>query len=121
LSAQVTLGRFEIVARAGCDLHPVDPTTAAGRLLLTSFVWPFDLDRHRRLAAALEIAASHPVRVDKAPASEWLADGLTVPEPDTLPVVWHSITQMYWPPDELAAVERGQRCPATRRRGQFGV
>src|SRR5918993_2703432 len=45
-------GPFEIVARAGCDLHPVDPTTADGRLLLTSFVWPFDLDRHRRLAAA---------------------------------------------------------------------
>jgi hypothetical protein len=99
-------GPFEIVARAGCDLNPVEPTTADGRLLLTSFVWPFDLDRHRRLAAALEIAASHPVRVDKAPASEWLADALTVAEPDTLPVVWHSITQMYWPPDELAAVER---------------
>jgi hypothetical protein len=29
-----------------------------------------------------------------------------VTEPDTLTVVWHSITQMYWPPDELAAVER---------------
>ena len=51
-------------------------------------------------------AASHPVRVDKAAASDWLADELAVGELDTLPVVWHSITQMYWPPDELAAVER---------------
>ena len=39
---------FEIVARAGCDLNPVDATTADGQLLLTSFVWPFDLDRHKR-------------------------------------------------------------------------
>jgi hypothetical protein len=47
---------FEIVARAGCDLNPVDATTADGRVLLTSFVWPFNLDRHKRLAAAMEIA-----------------------------------------------------------------
>ena len=96
---------FEIVARAGCDLNPVDATTADGRLLLTSFVWPFDLDRHRRLAAAFAIAASHPVRVDHASASEWLPHALTVADPQTLTVVWHSITQMYWPADELVAVE----------------
>jgi hypothetical protein len=53
---------FEIVARAGCDLNPVDATTADGRLLLTSFVWPFNLDRHKRLAAAMEIASSAPYR-----------------------------------------------------------
>jgi hypothetical protein len=96
---------FEIVSRAGCDLNPVDAATADGRLLLTSFVWPFDLDRHRRLEAALAIAASHQVRVDKASASEWLPRALTVAEPQTLTVVWHSMTQMYWPADELAAVE----------------
>ena len=106
---------FEISARAGCDLNPVDATTADGRLLLTSFVWPFDLDRHKRLAAALAIDATHPVRVDKAPASEWLARALAVAELEMLTVVWHSITQMYWPAEELAAVEtilascRGQR------------
>jgi hypothetical protein len=75
------------------------------RLLLTSFVWPFDLDRHRRLEAALAIAASHQVRVDKASASEWLPRALRVAEPQTLTVVWHSITQMYWSADELGAVE----------------
>jgi hypothetical protein len=96
---------FEIVSRAGCDLNPVDATTTDGRLLLTSFVWPFDLDRHRRLEAALAVAASHPVRVDKASASEWLPQALRIAEPQTLTVIWHSITQMYWPGDELAAVE----------------
>jgi hypothetical protein len=96
---------FEIVARAGCDLNPVDASSAEGRLLLTSFVWPFDLDRHKRLAGALAIAMSHPVRVDKASASEWLAHALALAEPETLTVVWHSITQMYWSAEEYAAVE----------------
>ena len=41
------------------------PTSAAGRLLLTSFVWPFDVDRHERLAAALAVAREHPVAVDR--------------------------------------------------------
>ena len=60
---------FMITDRAGCDLHPVDATSAEGRLLLTSFVWPFDLDRHKRLSLALAIAAVSPVRIDKASAT----------------------------------------------------
>jgi hypothetical protein len=96
---------FEIIARAGCDLNPVDATTADGQLLLTSFVWPFDLDRHKRLAAAIEIATSQPVQIDNAPASDWLLQAMEVTEPEMLTVVWHSITQMYWSADELATVE----------------
>ena len=76
---------FMITSRAGCDLHPVDATTADGRLLLTSFVWPFDLDRHQRLSLALAIAAVHPVRIDRASAIRWLRYALT-DEPDGLPV-----------------------------------
>ncbi|MFD7075204.1 DUF2332 family protein [Nocardioides sp. NPDC059952] len=35
---------FEVVARRGCDLAPVDVSTAAGREYLTSFVyWPADV------------------------------------------------------------------------------
>ncbi len=95
---------FMITDRAGCDLHPVDATSSEGRLLLTSFVWPFDLDRQKRLSLALAIAAVHPVRIDQASASRWLRDALT-DELDGLPVVWHSVTQMYWPRDEVSAVE----------------
>jgi hypothetical protein len=96
--------QFIITNRAGCDLHPVDAATADGRLLLTSFVWPFDLHRHERLSSALAVAATHPVRVDKAAASTWLPRAL-VADRDGLPVVWHSITQMYWPIEEVMAVE----------------
>lgn len=97
---------IEIVAACGCDLEPVDPTSAEGRLRLTSFVWPFDLHRHARLAGALELAASQPPVVDRASAADWLAGQLEAePDPTELTVVWHSVTQLYWPARELAAVE----------------
>ena len=97
---------IEIVSARGCDLEPVDPTSAEGRLRLTSFVWPFDLHRHLRLAGALELAAEHPPVVDRASASEWLTEQLAAdPDPTMLTVVWHSVTQLYWPASELAAVE----------------
>ena len=93
-----------VVERRGCDLHPVDPTSADGRLLLTSFVWPFDLDRQSRLAAALDVAARVPVRVDRAGAAEWLASRLAEPvDRGVLTVVWHSITRQYWTAEEADA------------------
>jgi hypothetical protein len=104
IHGQVHAEQFVITDRAGCDLDPVDATTAEGRLLLTSFVWPFDLDRHERLSSALAVAAMHPVHIDKAPASSWLPEVLAAGRHD-VPVVWHSITQIYWPTDEVMAVE----------------
>lgn len=95
---------FRVVERRGCDVQPVDPTSEEGRLLLTSFVWPFDLHRHARLAAALRVAADGPAPVDAASAADWLAGQLSADAPEMLTVVWHSITQMYWPADELARV-----------------
>ena len=104
-----------VASRRGCDLQPVDASTPTGRLLLTSFVWPFDLPRHERLAAALRVAADHPVTVDRASASSWLAPALEQTEDDVLPVVWHSITRLYWPPEEVAAVEAVLTAYAMRR------
>lgn len=95
-----------ITDRRGCDLSPVDATTAAGRLLLTSFVWPFHVHRHDRLAGALAVAQEHPVTVDRAGAAAWLTEQLDRTEPGVLPVVWHSISQLYWSPAEVAAVEQ---------------
>jgi hypothetical protein len=106
IEGPVRLQSFEIVAPAGCDLHPVDVGTAAGRLLLTSFVWPFDVHRHERLAAALCVASSQPpIHIDEGAASEWLPRALGAVSPNELPVVWHSITQLYWSSAELVAVE----------------
>ena len=99
--------RFSVVSRRGCDLEPVDAATAEGRLRLTSFVWPFHVDRHERLRAALTIAAAHPVEVDRVGAGEWIERMLDQEPPaaDVLTVVWHSISRLYWPARETARVE----------------
>ena len=39
--------RIEVVGRTGGDLDPIDPTTPAGALTLTAYVWP---DQRSRLA-----------------------------------------------------------------------
>jgi hypothetical protein len=84
--------------RRGCDLSPVDAADPRGAEYLTSFVWPADQERLRRLTAALGVLRSHPVVVDRAPASAWLATRLAEPvEPGVLTVVWQSITRQYWP------------------------
>lgn len=97
--------QFAIVERRGCDPDPVDVSEPAGRLLLTSFVWPFQLERHARLAAALEVAAPDPPVVDRDTAANWLPNRLAAVS-DALVVVWQSITRMYWPADETEAVDR---------------
>ncbi len=96
---------YAIVARRGCDLAPVDPSTAEGRLRLASFVWPHHVERHQRLQAALRVAAAGPAPVDQAAAAAWLAERLAEPAGDgVLTVVWHSITSQYWPADEVRRV-----------------
>ena len=97
---------LEIVDARGCDLDPVDATSDQGRLRLTSFVWPFDVHRHDRLAGALRLAAAHPPVVDRASAAAWLTAQLTgrPADPSTLTVIWHSVTQLYWPASEIADV-----------------
>jgi len=103
----VLMQDVEIVSRRGCDLAPVDASTAAGGQYLMSFVWPFDHDRRARLAPALAVAREHPVTIDQAPASEWLLGVLSEPAPDdVLTIVWQSITRQYWPAAESAAVDR---------------
>ncbi len=99
---------FSVVERAGCDLLPVDANSLEGRQLLTSFVWPFDLHRHARLAAAFRLAAAHPLKVDKSSSGQWLPERLAeAPEdPQVLTVIWQSITQLYWSPEEIETVDR---------------
>jgi hypothetical protein len=79
-AAGVVPERIEVVERRGCDLAPVDASTPEGARWLTSFVWPFDLDRHRRLAGALDVVRRHPVVVDRAPASAWVRDSSRPPQ-----------------------------------------
>jgi hypothetical protein len=96
---------FSVVERRGCDLAPVDAATVEGATHLRSFVWPWQLARHERLAGALAVAAAYPVVVERAEAGEWLERALAQPPDEgVLTVVWQSITRMYWPAAESARV-----------------
>ena len=126
IHGDVALVPLRIVDRAGCDLHPVDARSASGRLLLTSFVWPFDVHRHQRLADALAVAErAEPVPVDRASASDWLADQLPKHDrPDVLTVIWNSITQQYWTSEEIRRVndlveDHGRMAPLARVAMEF--
>jgi hypothetical protein len=96
---------FSIVERRGCDVAPIDACSDEGRLRLRSFVWPWQLTRHDRLAGALEIAADIPVEVDRCGAADWLSVQLGDRSDRALTVVWQSVTGQYWPRDEVARVD----------------
>lgn len=128
VQGEISLVPLRIASRGGCDLHPVDPSTPEGRLLLTSFVWPFDVHRHERLASALEVVDRvGPVPVDQASAASWVADQLAEPTGSgVLPVVWNSITQQYWPEEEIRDVatvleDHGSTAPLARVAMEFRV
>lgn len=86
---------LEVASRQGCDQHPIDPTTEAGRLRLRAYMWPDQPERRARLDAAIDSAQDEPVTIDRADAVTWLSERLAEPAPGRLTVVVHSIMLQY--------------------------
>ena len=87
-----------VVARAGCDLDPIDVGSDEGALTLCSYVWPDPPERLVRLRAAIAVAAAVPATVDRADAAEWLSARLAEPAvPGITTVVFHSVMWQYLP------------------------
>ncbi|WP_426565494.1 DUF2332 domain-containing protein [Angustibacter sp. McL0619] len=109
-------GELTIVERAGCDLRPLDVRDPDDVLVLRSFV-PFDHElADLQLREAIELAARIDVRVDRAPALEWLAERLAEPRRDVLTVVWHSLFWGFLPRSQQRAIHElmlaaGRRMP----------
>ncbi|MCW2817286.1 MAG: hypothetical protein JWR42_73, partial [Marmoricola sp.] len=82
----------------GCDLHPVDATSAQGRLALSAYVWPDQPARWERLRAGLALAVDRPPLVRLSTAAD-LLDGLELRE-GRVTVVWHSVVSQYLDADE---------------------
>jgi hypothetical protein len=93
-----------VVERRGCDTSPIDPTTAEGTVLLRSFVWPDQAERHARLDAALAVAAEVPAVVERADADAFVAAHLAERRPGCTTVVFHSIVWQYLPDDRRAGI-----------------
>jgi len=98
--------RLEIASRAGCDRRPVDPRTEEGRLTLTSYVWPDQLERLERLRAALAVARELDAPVESSGAADWIEAQLTESAPSATTVVFHSIVMQYLPDEERERFER---------------
>lgn len=104
-----------VIAEAtGCDLAPIDPTEAAARRRLRSYVWADQPERRARLDAALAIAAARPPRVERADAVDWLARRLALPCPGLARVVFSTIAWQYLPPARRTAGEAAIRAAGAR-------
>lgn len=96
----------EVAERRGCDLSPIDPSTAEGRLLLESCVWPDEAERFATLRAAITIAAARPVVVEAASADDWIAAQLEQASPGLATIVYHSVFWDYPPAEVRERMER---------------
>jgi hypothetical protein len=100
----------EVVSARGVDLNPLDAGDDATRERLLSFVWADQPQRARRLEQALAMAQSHPPRVDKGNAADWLAARLTTPqEAGVCRVVFHSMVFQYLSTRDRYAIMRSIR------------
>ncbi len=95
-----------ITERRGCDASPVDPTTEQGKLTLQSYVWPDQVERFRRLAAAIDVARHVPAKLDKGNAAEWVEAAVADRVPGVATVVFHSIVWQYLASEDRARIER---------------
>jgi hypothetical protein len=87
--------RVEVVERAGCDPHPMNPRDEADQTRLLSAVWPDQLDRIERLRGALTVAGSLSVALDRDTASDWLPRALASPVRGAATVIFHSVVRQY--------------------------
>jgi hypothetical protein len=98
-----------VVERRGCDRNPIDATSAEGSQLLRSFVWPDQLERLQALDAALALAPSVPVAVDRADAAVWVAEQLGRVTDGVATVLFQSIVWQYLTRETRAAVRSAVR------------
>jgi hypothetical protein len=106
--------RLTIAEKSACDLNPLDGRSPDDRLRLLSYLWADQTERIALTRAALQLLDSHPVRIERADAVDWLRRRLAVPRPDVVHVVYHSICWQYFPKDRQAAGEALLRTAGAR-------
>lgn len=103
--AACSVSDVAIVEKNGCDLSPIDLTEAFDRLRLRAYVWPDQAERMERLNAALAIAQSNPVEVEKADAIEWLEQSLSALPDNMCTVIFSTVAWQYFPDEAKRAGE----------------
>lgn len=85
----------EISERRGCDLVPLDPSSAADRLTLRSSIPPDETERMELLTTALRAASETPVPVECADGADWIAEQLAARPAGMTTVLFHTIVLQY--------------------------
>ncbi len=99
-----------VARRRGCDLDPLDVTSAEHRERLLAYVWPDQPDRLARVEAAIGVAAADPPRIDRADAAEWAEatlDPATAADEaaaGTARVLMHAVALQYAPEETAARI-----------------
>jgi hypothetical protein len=88
--ASLTPRMIHVASRTGLDINPVDIDDADDRMWLEALIWPEHSGRRQRLAAALELAARHPVDILPGDALETMAPVLEGLPPGEPVIVMHS-------------------------------
>jgi hypothetical protein len=101
-----------VAERKGCDLNPVDPTTADGALTLRSSIWADQLARMGLLDGALEVAGKMPVEVEPADAVGFLERELERPVRGLATVVFHSVFMLYVSKEDRRRIDELLRAAA---------
>jgi hypothetical protein len=96
---------IEIRERQGCDLAPIDPLTAEGRVSLLAYVWPDQPARIERLRAALDVRADVSVAITQEGAASCAKQVLARRAPSQATVLYHSIVAQYLGEEELVAFQ----------------
>jgi hypothetical protein len=106
---------LRVASRQGCDLHPIDPGKPEDRARLLSYIWADQVHRLERTEAALQFAAGHNRRIDKADAVDWVAVKLAEPQPaGTTRVLFHTIVWDYVPAPSRARIDAMVAAAAAR-------
>lgn len=83
----------KVIARAGVDLNPLDPTDPADALRLQAYLWP---DQPERLSLTRAAIAAAGTRVEKGDAIDWLAGRLAMQD-GVLHLIYSTVAWQYLP------------------------
>jgi hypothetical protein len=98
---------LSVASRAGCDIAPLDPSSASARERILSYVWPDQGERLARTTAALALAGSAAERVSQEPASTFVTRHFGAEaEEGVVRTLAHSIVWQYLPKSERDAVRQ---------------
>ncbi|MCP3670192.1 MAG: DUF2332 domain-containing protein [Gammaproteobacteria bacterium] len=84
-----------VVARRGCDVAPLYMSKPSDRHRLQAYIWPDQLERHKRLETAIDIFCTETsISIDKADAPDWVEENLCR-QLSFVTVLMHSLTYCY--------------------------